>query len=670
MPTVRGWWLFLPSLGILVVGLRYQQNALILLGLAVLFWLGYEGYRFNRSLLALGRRLRVRRTLFDARGPVRTLLAGGVYTVEVRLLLLEGNEIPVAVVTDRVPFAVLRTGGITSRAVTLAVAEGEDPEETEIVLRYTIRCPHGGVARFEGIQLQLTDAQGFFYVPLFLRESVELPILPLRPEAESRATHQMPSNRLPPPGQHRLRKPGASSELLDLRDYQPGDPPRTIAWKVSARRDKLITREFESEVPLRCTLFVDTSASVRLLSAPPGGQATSPSARPLHRIVDIASGVVQAGLANRDLVGLCLFDEQSVKYQRPDRAGRHRNEMLQTLAGSLRTLPEYERANPDDLLPLAYGFARQVYPDLLDAGVNGMPFWAEWVAAFPGVWRRPVGLVRYLHRRKGTLLFLILAILPALSLVVNLFLGALLPARERGDLWIASGLGSAFILVLGFLGFLLILLITGRERRIARWRKQMASLFAVRYDLGPGAVQALLEDEDLLTLYLQKFLNEHQVPFRVPLYDERGRYLHAAPEKLRVLTVALQESIRRGQDSELFVLLADLVELEEHLAPLLAAIRLARSRHHQVLVIIPWPPGLPSPGKSLSLEPNPQALDVDAYLEAWVIRATLERFNRAYQNLKRTLARLGVEMVCAEEGEPVALILSRLDRLRQARRAF
>ena len=39
----------------------------------------------------------------------------------------------------------------------------------------------------------------------------------------------------------------------------PGDPPRTIAWKVSARRDRLITKEFESEVPVRCTLFLDTS---------------------------------------------------------------------------------------------------------------------------------------------------------------------------------------------------------------------------------------------------------------------------------------------------------------------------------------------------------------------------------------------------------------------------
>jgi uncharacterized protein (DUF58 family) len=663
MLTARGWWVLLPALAVLMLGLLAQHTTLVLMGLAVLLWMGYEGHRFTWSLLQLTRRLRVQRTLRDPRGAVRTLLAGGAYTVVVKVTLKRGTDLPVVVLTDRVPFAVDRTGGITTLSCRL------DPDEP-VEFRYTIHCRHAGIARFEGIQVQLADTQGFFYHTLFVRQVVENPILPLRADAESRAAHQVPSNRLPPPGQHRLRKPGASSELLDLRDYQPGDPPRTIAWKVSARRDKLITREFESEVPLRCTLFVDTSSSVRLLSAFPDGKGGALTARPLHRIVEVAAGVVQAGLANRDLVGLCLFDEQEVQYQRPDRAGRHKNEMLQALAGTLRTLPQYDRLDPDELLPLAYGFARQVYPEQLDRNVNGMPFWVEWIAAFPGVWRHPVGLVRYLHRRKGTLLFLILAILPAASLVLNMFFGAVVPEGERGDMHLASALGSTFMLLLGLLAFLIILMISGRQRQLSRWRKQMAALLAVRYDLGDGAVAAMLEDEDLMGLMLQRFLNEHQVPFRVPLYDEKGRYLHAAPDKIKVLTAALQESIQRGQDSELFVLLADLVELEDQLAPLLRTVRLARSRRHQVLVVIPWPPGLPPPGSPLPSEPDPLEMQAGDYLDGWIHRANTERFHEGYRRIKRALARLGVEVACAEEGEPVNLVLSKLDRLRHARRAF
>ena len=64
---------------------------------------------------------------------------------------------------------------------------------------------------------------------------------------------------MPPPGMHRLKPTRQrGSELLDLREYRPGDPPKTIAWKASARRDMLITKEFENDVPVRCTLFLDT----------------------------------------------------------------------------------------------------------------------------------------------------------------------------------------------------------------------------------------------------------------------------------------------------------------------------------------------------------------------------------------------------------------------------
>src|SRR5207237_8379223 len=99
-------------------------------------------------------------------------------------------------------------------------------------------------------------------------------------------------NLIPLMGAHRHRRPGSGSELLDLRDYLPGDPPKMIAWKASARRDRLMTKEFESEVPVRCTLFVDASASVRV--GPPGRNA-------LARLVEIGAAVAQAHAPARAL---------------------------------------------------------------------------------------------------------------------------------------------------------------------------------------------------------------------------------------------------------------------------------------------------------------------------------------------------------------------------------
>src|SRR5262249_3487199 len=146
--------------------------------------------------------------------------------------------------------------------------------------------------------------QGFFYHRTFVPGVVVCPVLPARVDSRGRTVTSKQHNLLPPPGIHRLRRSGSGSELLDLRDYLPGDPPKTIAWKVSARRDRLITKEFESEVPLRCTLFVETSNSVRVRWS---GQCA------LGRLLEIAAAVAQANCATRDLTGLCLFDEQSTQ---------------------------------------------------------------------------------------------------------------------------------------------------------------------------------------------------------------------------------------------------------------------------------------------------------------------------------------------------------------------
>jgi uncharacterized protein (DUF58 family) len=40
----------------------------------------------------------------------------------------------------------------------------------------------------------------------------------------------------------------SGDELHQLRPYRAGDPPRSIAWKHSARRDTLLVREYEKPV--------------------------------------------------------------------------------------------------------------------------------------------------------------------------------------------------------------------------------------------------------------------------------------------------------------------------------------------------------------------------------------------------------------------------------------
>src|SRR5439155_748155 len=136
--------------------------------------------------------------------------------------------------------------------------------------------------------------------------------------------------------------------------------------RAADRHLALITKEYESEVPVRCTLFVDTSNAVRL--GPPGKNA-------LARLVEIASAVAQANTAARDLTGLCLFDEKGVRITRPARTRRHLVRLFNELADAAGLAPATGSVNVEGLLPLAYSFAEEVYPELLARGVNRVPWW-------------------------------------------------------------------------------------------------------------------------------------------------------------------------------------------------------------------------------------------------------------------------------------------------------
>jgi uncharacterized protein (DUF58 family) len=69
---------------------------------------------------------------------------------------------------------------------------------------------------------------------------------------------------LPGPGAGRRRSPrsGASVELLDYRNYTPGDDLRRLDWNVYARLDTLLTRVFRAEENLAVHLLLDRTASM------------------------------------------------------------------------------------------------------------------------------------------------------------------------------------------------------------------------------------------------------------------------------------------------------------------------------------------------------------------------------------------------------------------------
>ncbi len=64
-------------------------------------------------------------------------------------------------------------------------------------------------------------------------------------------------------GRHRSRARGSSTTFAQHREYAPGDDMRRLDWKVLARTDRPIVREYEEETSLTLWILLDASASMR-----------------------------------------------------------------------------------------------------------------------------------------------------------------------------------------------------------------------------------------------------------------------------------------------------------------------------------------------------------------------------------------------------------------------
>ena len=69
-------------------------------------------------------------------------------------------------------------------------------------------------------------------------------------------------------GLHRSPKKGFSVEFAEYRAYQPGDDLRFIDWKIAARSNKWVVKQFEEETNLRATIILDVSRSMAWSSVP------------------------------------------------------------------------------------------------------------------------------------------------------------------------------------------------------------------------------------------------------------------------------------------------------------------------------------------------------------------------------------------------------------------
>ena len=119
-------------------------------------------------------------------------------------------------------------------------------------------------------------------------------------------------------GEENSRRPGWGHELLGLRSYRPGDDPRGIHWKQSARTGELIFKERESEENRRLMIVFDNAV----------GKLTPAGERRFERLVSEAATAALNYLERGFEVSLTTREETLPFYA----GARQRRAILETLA--------------------------------------------------------------------------------------------------------------------------------------------------------------------------------------------------------------------------------------------------------------------------------------------------------------------------------------------------
>jgi len=143
-------------------------------------------------------------------------------------------------------------------------------------------------------------------------------------------------------GLHRSPRKGFSVEFAEYRPYQPGDDLRYIDWKIAARSDRWVVRQYEEETNLRASIVLDVSKSMAWSGAQmrAGASLGQPRTREPATVAQLTkleyaerltAALALLLLRQRDAVGLVRFDER-IRTAVPPRA---RNGQWRRIVASL-----------------------------------------------------------------------------------------------------------------------------------------------------------------------------------------------------------------------------------------------------------------------------------------------------------------------------------------------
>jgi uncharacterized protein (DUF58 family) len=138
-------------------------------------------------------------------------------------------------------------------------------------------------------------------------------------------------------GHRRMKLKGQGREFESLREFVIGDEIRHISWPASARRGKLITRQYTVERNQNIVVMLDAG---RLMTARIGKLSK------LDHAINATLSIAYVAAAGGDNVGLLVFSRKVISYNPPKRGRDQINRVMEALYNVEPQMiePSYARA--------------------------------------------------------------------------------------------------------------------------------------------------------------------------------------------------------------------------------------------------------------------------------------------------------------------------------------
>ena len=195
------------------------------------------------------------------------------------------------------------------------------PPRQEILKSYTLKSYRRGNFSFDALFYRITGPLGLIQRQGKIDLPQDVQVLPDMTGEGSRDLQLALAGAMQA-GQRKSPLRGEGREFESLREHQRDDDFRHIDWKASAKRGKLISRQFETERDQRLMILIDAG---RLMSPKIG------SYRKLDYAINASVHLAQVALHKGDLVGYAIFNDEMRAFAEPKKGQAQMSHLVKNL---------------------------------------------------------------------------------------------------------------------------------------------------------------------------------------------------------------------------------------------------------------------------------------------------------------------------------------------------